>query len=144
MNVKVILLCVVLFVVGVGCLRVLRSLPQTYVSESRIQGDGLFANQRFKQGDIILDDIFPYRTPDMILRDKVPPTVFQDIISYEGSKINHCSTQMNSTVVSDDFRKLQLVATQDILPDDEITANYNTVHKQFPFIAKAGKSYTSC
>ena len=117
---------------------------RTYVGVSQIQGEGLFANQSFKQGEVVLEDIFPYRDSDMVLRNYVPLSTFSNIISYEGSKINHCSQSYNTTVVSQDYKKLQLVAIKDISPNEEITANYNLVNKKFPFIAKASSSYTTC
>lgn len=117
---------------------------RTYVGVSQIQGEGLFANQSFKRGDVILEDIFPHRHPDQVLYDSLPPTTFSNIISYEGSKINHCGRRYNSDVTTTDYHKLQLVAIKDISPDQEITANYDRVNQKFPFIAKSSTSYATC
>ena len=117
---------------------------RTYVGVSQIQGEGLFANQSFKRGDVILEDIFPHRHPDQALYDSLPPTAFSNIISYEGSKINHCGRRYNSDVTTTDYHKLQLVAIKDISPNQEITANYNRVNQNFPFIAPQGENYFQC
>ncbi len=117
---------------------------RTYVGVSQIQGEGLFANQSFKRGDVILEDIFPNRHPDQVLYDSLPLTTFSNIISYEGSKINHCGRRYNSDVTTTDYHKLQLVAIKDISPNQEITANYNRVNQNFPFIAPQGENYFQC
>ena len=48
---------------------------RTYVGVSQIQGEGLFANQSFKRGDVILEDLFPHRHPYQVLYDP-PPNLF--------------------------------------------------------------------
>ena len=40
---------------------------RTYVGVSQIQGEGLFANQSFKRGDVILEDVIsPTSRPSLI------------------------------------------------------------------------------
>jgi hypothetical protein len=34
----------------------------TYIHKSPIQGEGLFADKEFNQGDIVLDNIFPHKS----------------------------------------------------------------------------------
>ena len=38
-----------------------------YVSRSKVHGNGLFAGKNYKKGDIIFDDLFPYREKIMNL-----------------------------------------------------------------------------
>lgn len=117
---------------------------KTYISHSKINGNGLFASKEFKKGDILIDDLFKNKPKNEKLYDPIPYDKFQKYINVEGRYINHCNKQINSKVVSKDNKLYKLIATKNIQKDDEITANYNKINKNFPFIAKAEKGYLKC
>ena len=113
------------------------------IKQSPINGYGLFANRSFRKGDIIIQDLFPHKEKQRVLRN--PPTLdFHQIISYEGRYINHCSTNYNSTVISKKNQLFKLIATKNIHSGQEITANYETVSRRYPFIASSESSYSQC
>tara|TARA_Y100000817_G_scaffold133504_1_gene104492 strand:+ start:383 stop:814 length:432 start_codon:yes stop_codon:yes gene_type:complete len=117
---------------------------KTYISHSKINGNGLFASKDFKKGDILIDDLFKNKPKNEKLYDPISYDKFQKYINVEGRYINHCNKQINSKVVSKDNKLYKLIATKNIQKDDEITANYNKINKNFPFIAKAEKDYLKC
>lgn len=116
----------------------------TYVTNSKIQGEGLFASKNFVKDDIILEDIFPHKNYNEELYEPITKSLFNKYISYEGSKINHCLRNDNSYVSTDDYKIYQLRAKKDILKYDEITVNYNVTHDEYPFIAEAKEEFNLC
>ena len=116
----------------------------TYIHKSSIDGEGLFANKEFNQGDIILDNIFPHKPKERILYDPISQEEFAKYISIEGSKINHCKQMENSYVETDNYSEYKLYAKYDIKPGEEILVNYDDVHSMYPFISGSHKNYTEC
>ena len=116
----------------------------TYIANSHIHNNGLFSNKTFYKDDIILDNIFPNKPRDRVLYKPISKDEFYNYISLEGTKINHCIKDTNSDVVTNDYKIYQLVATKDILPNQEIKCDYNKVNKRYPFIASAGKNFKEC
>ena len=131
----------VILVIIVG---IYMSQSTSYISSSGINGQGLFTNQTFHKGEIILDNIFPQKDLNERLYEPIHAELFNRYISKEGSKINHCSKSYNSQVYTDDYKKYQLIATKDISKNIEITSNYDNVHKMFPFIDASHKNYNLC
>jgi len=131
----------VILVIIVG---IYMSQSTSYISSSGINGQGLFTNQTFHKGEIILDNIFPHKDLNERLYEPIHAELFNRYISKEGSKINHCSKSYNSQVYTDDYKKYQLIATKDISKNIEITSNYDNVHKMFPFIEASHKNYNLC
>lgn len=117
---------------------------KTYISYSKIHGNGLFASKDFKKGEIIIDDLFKNKPKNEILYEPISYNKFQNYINVEGRYINHCSKNMNSTMISKDKKLYQLKATKNIKKDEEITANYNNINKKFPFIGKSKEDYLKC
>tara|TARA_X000000950_G_C13541749_1_gene507876 strand:+ start:160 stop:591 length:432 start_codon:yes stop_codon:yes gene_type:complete len=117
---------------------------KTYISQSNINGNGLFASKDFKKGDIIIDNLFKNKPKDEVLYNPISYVKFQNYINVEGRYINHCNKNINSIVVSKDKKLYQLKAIKNIKKDEEITANYNDINKKFPFIEKAKKNYLKC
>ena len=114
-----------------------------FISKSKIQGEGLFANKNFKKNEIIIDDLFPYNKNRKVLKE-MDKNTFDDYIIREGKYINHCETKANSDVISDDNIYLQLIAIKDIQKGQEIISNYDTIHQKFPFIAKSKLHFRKC
>lgn len=112
------------------------------IKQSGIHGDGLFAIKNYKKGDIILDDIFP-NAPSDVDMSKITKKKFIKYISLEGAKVNHCGSKFNSDVILKD-KKHGLVALKKINKGDEITADYNRVNKNFPFIGGADADFSDC
>jgi len=129
--------CLLLFLIYRVCQR------KIIIKRSPINGNGLFANQSFKKGDIIIPDLFPYKEQNRVLR--YPPTSdFNQIIISEGMYINHCSINHNSNIIAEKNQLFQLIATNNIHSGQEITANYDTVNQRFPFIASSEITYSQC
>ena len=116
----------------------------TYISKSSINGEGLFSNKNFKKDDIILDNIFPYKDSTEILYNPISKSIFNNYISKEGTKINHCSTLDNSYIYTDDYKIYKLLALKDISNNVEITCNYDNEHTRYPFIAGSRNNYNIC
>ena len=116
----------------------------TYIANSPIHNKGLFSNKIFHKNDIILDDIFPNKPKDVVLYKPITNDEFSNYISLEGTKINHCTKDTNSDVITDDYKTYQLVATKDILLNQEIKCDYNKVNKRYPFIASSNKDFKEC
>jgi hypothetical protein len=134
-----------LFVITIFTIDYFMSNSQkTYISQSKINGNGLFASNGFKKGDIIIDDLFKNKPKDEVIYDPISYINFQNYINVEGRYINHCNKMVNSIVVSKDKKLYQLKAIKNIKKDEEITANYNDINKKFPFIEKAKKNYIKC
>jgi hypothetical protein len=116
----------------------------TYISTSKVNGEGLFTDQNFKKGDIILDNIFPHKDSNEILFKPINDEFFYKYISKEGVKINHCSNSDNAVVYTSDHKIYKLVSTKDILKNTEITVNYDKTHKKYPFIDGSHTNYNLC
>jgi len=115
-----------------------------YVGKSAIHGSGLFTCLPIQKGDIILDDIFPHRIGDLELQKDVNDRYFDEFISREGANINHCSNKYNADVYTKDNKKYSLIAIKDIFMNEEITANYDIVHKKYSFIAASKEGFKNC
>ena len=120
-------------------------LPQKpYVSKSKIQGQGLFAGKNYKKNEVIFENIFPYKDSSTMLFNPITNEKFSSYILKEALYINHCSLNKNINILSDDYRVFRVIATKNIAKHDELFADYNLVHKHFPFIAPALPNYVSC
>lgn len=117
---------------------------KTFIKKSKINGNGLFASNDFKVGDIILENIFPHKSKDKILFNALLTKDFDNYISIEGKHINHCSRYFNSDINTEDYKLFQLIATKDIKKGDEITSNYDKISKKLPFIAPSKSNYLTC
>ena len=117
---------------------------KVYISSSTINGQGLFAAQDFKKGDVILDNIFPHKDTNEVLYDSINEELFNRYISKEGIKINHCSESYNSYVHTNDNKIYQLLSKKDIPKNTEITANYDITNKKYPFIDTSKEAYKKC
>jgi SET domain-containing protein len=79
-----------------------------------------------------------------MLFNPITTETFHNYILNEALYINHCSLNKNIDVLSDDYRVFRVIAKTDIKKHDELFADYNLVHKHFPFIAPALPNYVSC
>ena len=70
--------------------------------------------------------------------------MFNKSLSIEGKYINHCSREYNVDIITNDNIYFKLIAIKDIPKDKEIVANYDLIHRKFPFIAKSKKHYNKC
>lgn len=116
----------------------------TYISKSKVQGEGLFSSIKFSRGDIILENIFPNKDINEELYEPIKKSIFNEYMGSDASKINHCSRNDNSYVYSDDYKIYKLIAKKNIFQHDEITVNYNVTHADFPFIGQAKEKYNIC
>ena len=120
-------------------------LPQKpYIGRSKIQGQGLIAGKNYKKHEVIFENIFPYKDNSTMLFNPITKETFNNYILNEALYINHCSLNKNIDVLSDDYRVFRVIAKTDIKKHDELFADYNLVHKHFPFIAPALPNYVSC
>jgi hypothetical protein len=115
-----------------------------YVSDSLIHNKGVFSSRSYKKGDIIQEDLFPYNKQKEMLYLPISKQKFDTYISYYGKFYNHCTTNYNANLTTDDYILYQLVALQDIPIGSEITANYDIIHSNFPFIAGSQKHFKQC
>tara|TARA_B100000686_G_C16278736_1_gene707720 strand:- start:192 stop:569 length:378 start_codon:yes stop_codon:yes gene_type:complete len=115
-----------------------------YISESKVHGYGLFAGKNYKKGDIIYDDLFPYREKDSILFNPIAQGKFYKYILEEGKYINHCSINKNTDIQTINYSVFPVIATQDIKKHDEIYMDYDILHKYYPFIAPSLPNYVKC
>ena len=115
-----------------------------FIGKSVIHGNGVFANRDFEKGEIILHDIFPHKPKGVRFYDNVSLDMFNKSLSIEGKYINHCSKNYNADVISDDYQIYKLISTKKIKEGTEITANYNRVNRNYPFIGRSGVKYVSC
>ena len=121
------------------------STSNIQIKPSNIEGVGIFASRTYNPGDIILEDLFPHLPKWRKIEDVIHDSEFQKYISIYGAKTNHCSKKFNSDIIKNDITgKYQLVSIKKINPDDEITANYNNIHKKYSFIGAAGPGFSSC
>ncbi len=107
------------------------------IHQSKIHGKGLFATKSYQKGDIIIANLFPYKDIKRKIKHVGDVSDFNDIIIHEGKYINHCSKKYNSTIRTNDYRLFSLIATKDIQKKEEITANYDIINKNIPFIANS-------
>jgi hypothetical protein len=120
-------------------------LPQKpYIGRSNIHGQGLFAGKNYKKREVIFENLFPYKDNSIMLFNPIKRTAFDSYILNEGHYINHCSLNKNIDVLSDDYRVFRVIAKTNIKKHDELFADYNLVHKHFPFIASARPNYLAC
>tara|TARA_B100001123_G_scaffold89128_1_gene102453 strand:- start:46 stop:498 length:453 start_codon:yes stop_codon:yes gene_type:complete len=115
-----------------------------FIGKSPIHGNGVFADRDFEKGEIILHDIFPNKPKGVRFYDNVSLDMFNKSLSIEGKYINHCSKNYNADVISDDYQIYKLISTKKIKEGTEITANYNRVNRNYPFIGRSGVKYVSC
>lgn len=116
------------------------------IQSSNIHGEGLFSSKSYKKGEIIIQNLFPYKSDNRVIKYAIDVQDFNQIIMKEGLYINHCSKKYNTTVVTKDYKTFQLIALRSIKPYEELTANYDRVHKHIPFIADSSiiKNPTHC
>lgn len=105
------------------------------IHRSKIHGKGLFASKSYQKGDVIIANLFPYKDTKRKIKYVGDAPDFNDIIIHEGKYINHCSKKFNSIVDTNDYRLFSLIATKNIQPKEEITANYDIINQRIPFIA---------
>ena len=116
----------------------------TFIGKSTIHGNGVFANRDFEKGEIIVHDIFPHKPKGVRFYDNVSLDMFNKSIGIEGKNVNHCSKNFNSDLVTNDYQIYKLIAIKKIKEGTEITADYNRVHVNYPFIRKPSKQFISC
>lgn len=114
------------------------------IRDSTIHGEGIFINKDIKKNTIIMDNLFPHKPANMRLYDPISGDRFSTYISRFGSKVNHCSSNYNSSVVSKDNETFKLKALRDIKAGEEVTANYDKIHQKFPFIDTSHSHYNRC
>ena len=122
----------------------LLSPSKPYEAQSKIHNRGLFADKEYQKGDIILDNVFPNKNNNEKLFNRVPTHKFKKYISHEGTLINHCTINYNTDLISKDHKIYKLIARKQIQKDQELTANYDIIHKNYPFIAKSKQTYRNC
>ena len=115
---------------------------EPYISFSNIDGQGMFSGRNYKANDIIYENIFPYKDNSVILFNPISKESFNKYIKKEAKYFNHCGTRKNIDIITHDYRKFTVIATKDIKKNDELLADYNEIHKRFPFIAPAEPSWT--
>ena len=115
-----------------------------YVSDSLIHNKGVFSSRSYKKGDIIHENLFPHNKQKEMLYLPISKHKFDTYISYYGKFFNHCSTNYNSNVKTNDYIQYQLISLQDIPIGSEITANYDIIHSNFPFISGSQKNFKQC
>jgi len=114
-----------------------------YIQKSDINGFGLFSNKDYKKNDVIIDDLFPYNSKRDVIK-YLSKNDFDNYIINEGKYINHCSQNYNTDIITDDDIYFKLIAKKHIPKDKEIIANYDLIHRNFPFIAKSKEHYKKC
>lgn len=106
------------------------------ISESKINGKGVFARKRINEGDVIIANIFNGKNPISLGNQMFKIDKYM-------SMFNHCSKLDNATIIKvGDY--YDLVAIKPIMTGDEITANYNKVNKEFNFIKYADIEFVEC
>ena len=139
---KITRLFLLLVMVVIGMYLFLPGKP--YLSKSKVHGQGLIAGKNYKKHEVIFENLFPYKDNSSMLFNPITKETFDNYILNEGKYINHCSLNKNIDVLSDDYRVFRVIAKTDIKKHDELFADYNLVHKHFPFIAPALPNYVSC
>ena len=89
-----------------------------YISRSKIHGNGLFAGRNYKKGEVIFDDLFPYKEKDEMLFNPVGKVKFQEYIIEEGKLINHCSVNKNIDIQTNNYKSFPVIAMKDIQKHD--------------------------
>lgn len=115
-----------------------------YLDNSKIHGTGVFAGKHYNKGDVIVPSLFPHNKSKEQLYHPISKQKFQDYILNYGRYFNHCSTNYNTYIYSDDYIIFKLIATKDIPNGTEITANYDDINNTYPFIATSKKDYSKC
>lgn len=132
----------ILLIVIVGVYFFLPNKP--YIGRSNVHGNGLFAGKKYKKGDIIFEDLFPYYEKDKILFNPIPTKNFNKYILEEGKYINHCSLKKNTDILTNDYKTFAVVAMKDIKKHEELTVDYNLLYKHYPFITPSKPDYKRC
>ena len=135
-------LILLLLMVVVGMYLFLPKKP--YLSTSKIHGKGLFAGKKYKKNEIIYENLFPYKDGQTMLFNPITKNKFQSYILEEGKYINHCGRNKNINIISTDYRIFKVVAARDIKKNEELFADYNLVHKHFPFISPSRPNFVEC
>ena len=115
-----------------------------YISNSNINGKGLFTSKDFNKNDIIIKNLFKNKPINERLYEPISYSKFQEYINIDGKYINHCNKNYNIDVISKDNKIYKIIALKNIKEADELIANYNKIHKKFPFISPAEKNYYNC
>ena len=80
---KITRLLLLLTLVLIGMYFLLQGKP--YISRSKIHGSGLFDGKDYKKGDIIFEDLFPYKEKDEILFNPIGKEKFNKYILLFGT-----------------------------------------------------------
>ena len=139
---KITRLILLLLMVVIGMYLFLPKKP--YIAKSNIHGKGLFAGKKYKKHDVIIENLFPYKDSSIMLFNPITKEKFHSYIIDEGTYINHWSLNKNIDIISDDYKHFKVIAVRDIEKHEELFADYNILHKHFPFIAPALPNYVSC
>ena len=93
---------------------------------------------------IIIKNLFKNKPINERLYEPISYSKFQEYINIDGKYINHCNKNYNIDVISKDNKIYKIIALKNIKEGDELIANYNKIHKKFPFISPAEKNYYNC
>tara|TARA_Y100000590_G_scaffold331988_1_gene377406 strand:- start:3074 stop:3499 length:426 start_codon:yes stop_codon:yes gene_type:complete len=115
-----------------------------YIKKSNIDGNGLFAGKNYKKGDIIYNNLFPYKNIHEMIYNPIPIEQFNKYILKEGKYINHCRHNKNVSIETDDYKIFPLIAVKDIKKHDELYGDYNKIHNRLPFIKSADPNFIQC
>jgi len=121
-----------------------RFIKKTFTRKSSVHGQGIFTSTDIKKGDIIIQDLFEHKPKDLVLYDGIPDSKFYHYLSDEAAKLNHCSRNDNSVIVTKDRKTYTLFAKNNIKQGSEITVNYDETHNKYPFIGGSKKGYKTC
>ena len=111
------------------------STDTLYIKTSTIHGKGLFSKKEFKKGDIIIENVFPNKPPNKRLYSPIPKSLFYKYINPFARYINNSSINYNAKLCSKKYILFQLKAIKNISENEEITSDYKSTNKEFPFIA---------
>ena len=115
-----------------------------YIKKSQIHGLGLFSNDHYNKGDIIIDNLFPYNYKKDKLLKRLDPKLFNEYIIKEGKYVNHCKNNYNTDIITDDYINYKLIATKEINKDDELLSNYDKINNNYKFFSGSKKTYNQC
>jgi len=117
---------------------------KTYIDKSSIHGQGIFASSDIQKGSIIIQDLFENKPKDLILYHGISDSRFYHYLSDEAAKLNHCASNDNSVIISNDHKVYTLFAKRTIKQGEEITVNYDKTHTMYPFIGGSKKGFSRC
>jgi len=138
---NLVLLCGLFLLLYLICRRIKK---KTYTDNSSIHGKGIFASSDIQKGGLLIYDLFENKPKDVTLYHGISDTKFYHYLSDDASKLNHCSKNDNSKIITTDHKLYTLFANRDIKQGDEITVNYDTTHDMYPFIGGSKKRFTDC